>query len=290
MKVLVSGANGMLARAVREKLSQEHELFLTDVGEMNILDKAEIKKVCDIAKPNLILNCAAYTAVDKAEEDEAFARRLNAEGPANLAAECKERGIPLVSISTDFVFFGDGSHPMKEDDPTAPKGVYAVTKREGELAIENSGCEFLIVRTAWLYGKGGKNFPDTMIKLAKERDLLTVVNDQVGSPTYTVDLAEALLNLISAEARGYYHFTNQGGISWFDFACGAIEEAKELGIIEKDKQVEVKPVTTQEFPRPAPRPNYSVLCLEKYQKATGKTPPEWREALKRYLVSTLAPR
>ncbi|MBR4466146.1 dTDP-4-dehydrorhamnose reductase, partial [bacterium] len=263
----------------------EHELFLTDVGEMNILDKAEIKKVCDIAKPHLILNCAAYTAVDKAEEDEAFARRLNAEGPANLAGECKERGIPLVSISTDFVFFGDGSHPMKEDDPTAPRGVYAVTKREGELAIEKSGCVFLIVRTAWLYGKGGKNFPDTMIKLAKERELLTVVNDQVGSPTFTQDLAEALLNLISVGARGYYHFTNQGGISWYDFACGAIEEAYALGMIDKAHKVTVKPVTTKEFPRPAPRPAYSVLCLEKYSKATGKTPPEWREALRRYLKS-----
>ena len=285
MKILVSGANGMLARAVRERLSREHELFLTDVGEMNILDKAEIKKVCDIAKPHLILNCAAYTAVDKAEEDEAFARRLNAEGPANLAGECKERGIPLVSISTDFVFFGDGSHPMKEDDPTAPRGVYAVTKREGELAIEKSGCEFLIVRTAWLYGKGGKNFPDTMIKLAKERELLTVVNDQVGSPTFTKDLAEALLNLISAEARGYYHFTNRGGISWYDFACGAIEEAYALGMIDKAHKVDVKPVSTKEFPRPAPRPAYSVLSLEKYRSATGKTPPEWREALRRYLKS-----
>lgn len=285
MKILVSGANGMLARAVRERLSREHELFLTDVGEMNILDKAEIKKVCDIAKPHLILNCAAYTAVDKAEEDEAFARRLNAEGPANLAGECKERGIPLVSISTDFVFFGDGSHPMKEDDPTAPSGVYAVTKREGELAIEKSGCEFLIVRTAWLYGKGGKNFPDTMIKLAKERELLTVVNDQVGSPTFTQDLAEALLNLISVGARGYYHFTNQGGISWYDFACGAIEEAYALGMIDKAHKVDVKPVSTKEFPRPAPRPAYSVLSLEKYRSATGKTPPEWREALRRYLKS-----
>lgn len=285
MKILVSGANGMLARAVRERLSREHELFLTDVGEMNILDKAEIKKVCDIAKPHLILNCAAYTAVDKAEEDEAFARRLNAEGPANLAGECKERGIPLVSISTDFVFFGDGSHPMKEDDPTAPRGVYAVTKREGELAIEKSGCEFLIVRTAWLYGKGGKNFPDTMIKLAKERELLTVVNDQVGSPTFTQDLAEALLNLISVGARGYYHFTNQGGISWYDFACGAIEEAYALGMIDKAHKVDVKPVSTKEFPRPAPRPAYSVLSLEKYRSATGKTPPEWREALRRYLKS-----
>ena len=285
MKILVSGANGMLARAVRERLSREHELFLTDVGEMNILDKAEIKKVCDIAKPHLILNCAAYTAVDKAEEDEAFARRLNAEGPANLAGECKERGIPLVSISTDFVFFGDGSHPMKEDDPTAPRGVYAVTKREGELAIEKSGCEFLIVRTAWLYGKGGKNFPDTMIKLSKERELLTVVNDQVGSPTFTQDLAEALLNLISVGARGYYHFTNQGGISWYDFACGAIEEAYALGMIDNAHKVDVKPVSTKEFPRPAPRPAYSVLCLEKYTKATGKTPPEWREALRRYLKS-----
>ena len=285
MRILVSGANGMLARAVRERLSKEHKLFLTDVGEMNILRPEEISAVCDEVRPELILNCAAYTAVDKAEEDEAFARKLNADGPRNLAKECLIRGIPLVSISTDFVFFGDGSHPMKEDDPTAPRGVYAVTKREGELEIEKSGCEFLIVRTAWLYGKGGKNFPDTMIKLAKERDLLTVVSDQVGSPTYTVDLAEALANLIAKNARGYFHFTNRGDISWYDFACGAIEEAKNFGIIPKDKPVTVKPVGTKDFPRPAPRPSYSVLSLEKYESATGKTPPEWREALKRYLGS-----
>ena len=283
MRILLAGANGMLARAIKRTLSGEHKLFLTDVGEMNILKKEEIGKVCDLARPELILNCAAYTAVDKAEEDEAFARKLNAEGPRNLAEECAKRGIPLVHISTDFVFFGDGSHPMKEDDPTAPRGVYAVTKREGELEIEKSGCEYLIVRTAWLYGKGGKNFPDTMIKLARERDLLTVVSDQVGSPTYAADLAEALANLIRIGARGYFHFTNQGGISWYDFACGAIEEAKNFGILPKDKPVTVKPVGTKDFPRPAPRPSYSVLSLEKYERATGKTPPEWREALKRYL-------
>ncbi|MBO7436085.1 dTDP-4-dehydrorhamnose reductase [bacterium] len=285
MRILLAGANGMLARAVRKTLSGEHKLFLTDVGEMNILKPEEIRRVCDLTEPELILNCAAYTQVDKAEEDEAFARKLNAEGPANLARECAARKIPLVHISTDFVFFGDGSHPMKEDDPASPRGVYAVTKREGELEIEKSGCEYLIVRTAWLYGVGGKNFPLTMLNLAKDRDLLTVVSDQVGSPTFTNDLAWALKNLIAAGARGFVHFTNDsaGGISWYDLACATVEEARKLGLLPAGKKVEVKPVSTSEFPRPAPRPAFSVLCLEKFTRLTGLKPPEWREALVRYL-------
>ena len=275
----------MLARAVRRTLAGEHSLFLTDVGEMNILKKEEIKRICDLIEPELILNCAAYTAVDKAEEDQAFARALNAEGPSNLAHECAKRHIPLVHISTDFVFFGDGSRPMKEDDPTSPQGVYAVTKREGEELIEKSGCDYLIVRTAWLYGVGGKNFPLTMLNLAKDRDLLTVVHDQVGSPTFTNDLAWALKNLIACGARGFVHFTNDsgGGISWFDLACATIEEAQKLGLLPAGKKVEVKPVTTKEFPRPAPRPAYSVLCLDKFTALTGLKPPHWREALVRYL-------
>jgi len=283
MRILLAGANGMLAGAVRKTLSREHRLFLTDVAEMNILKKEEIARVCDLVKPEMILNCAAYTAVDKAEEDEEFARALNARGPANLAGECAARRIPLVHISTDFVFFGDGSHPLKEDDPTDPRGVYAVTKREGELAIEKSGCPYLIVRTAWLYGPGGKNFPDTMIKLARERDLLTVVSDQIGSPTYAADLACALRELIKRGVLGYVHFTNEGTASWYDLARATIEEAKELGILPAGKAVVVKPVGTKDFPRPAPRPAYSVLSKEKYRALTGQTPPPWRDALIRYL-------
>lgn len=285
MRILISGAGGMLARAVRENFSRDNLLFLTDVAEMNILDPAAIESTFAAAKPELLLNCAAYTAVDKAEEDEDFARALNARGPANLAAQCARAGIPMVHISTDFVFFGDGSHPMREDDPTDPRGVYAVTKREGELAIEQSGCEYLIVRTAWLYGKGGKNFPDTMLKLAATKDELMVVNDQKGSPTYTVDLAQGLRELIEARARGYVHFTNHGACTWYDLACAAVEEGRKLGLLSPDRNPEMKPCTTEEFPRPAPRPAYSVMCTDKFREITGHYPPEWREALVRYLKS-----
>ena len=289
MRLLISGASGMLARAVKRNFAKDNTLFLTDVGEMNILEPESIKKVFDLVKPEILINCAAYTAVDKAEEDETFARKLNAEGPKNLAAACAAAKIPLVHISTDFVFFGDGSHPMREDDKTDPRGVYAITKREGEIEIEKSGCEFLIVRTAWLYGKGGKNFPDTMINLAKNHPTLKVVNDQKGSPTFTEDLAQGLRELIAAKARGFVHFTNHGACTWYDLAKAAIEEAKNLGLLAPTINPEIIPCTTEEFPRPAPRPAFSVMCVDKYKSITGHYPPEWREALCRYLKGLLCP-
>ena len=283
MKILLTGANGMLANDVKFTKPSDVQLIETDVDELDITNINAVENFCAENYPELILNCAAYTAVDKAEEDEQTAFAVNATGPKNLAQTAAKLQIPFVHVSTDYVFFGDGSAPMKEDDPCEPKGVYAKTKRAGELEIEKSDAKWLTVRTSWLYGLQGNNFPDTMIRLANERDTLTVVNDQKGSPTFSRDLAAALWKLISLGETGYFHFSNSGECTWFDFAVETIKIAKNFGLVPKEKKVNVLPVTSDKFPRPAPRPTYSVMSLEKYTRATGAPPRPWQEALNNYL-------
>jgi len=283
MKILLTGANGMLAADVIITKPDNVTLIETDVDELDITNSDAVNDFCKKNKPDLIFNCAAYTAVDKAEEDEKTAFAVNAIGPKNLASAAANLNIPFVHVSTDYVFFGDGSAPMKEDDPCDPKGVYAKTKRAGEIEIEKAGGKWLTVRTSWLYGLNGNNFPDTMIRLANERDTLTVVNDQKGSPTFSFDLASALWKLISLDQTGYFHFSNSGECSWFDFAVEIINRAKKFGLVPKEKNIEILPVTSDKFPRPAPRPNYSVMSLDKYTKAVGKPPRPWQEGLEYYL-------
>jgi len=283
MKILLTGANGMLAADVKITKPENVSLIETDVDELDITNANAVDNFCNKEKPDLILNCAAYTAVDKAEEDKEIAYAVNTTGPKNLAQTAAKLNIPFVHVSTDYVFFGDGSAPMKENDECDPKGVYAKTKRAGELEIEDAGGKWLIVRTSWLYGLRGNNFPDTMIRLASERDALTVVNDQKGSPTFSRDLAEALWKLIELQKTGYFHFSNSGECTWFDFAVETISVAKEFGLLPKEKNIDVQPVTSDKFPRPAPRPAYSVMALEKYIQATGETPRSWQDGLRNYL-------
>ena len=283
MKILLTGANGMLAADVKITKPNSVSLIETDVDELDITNANAVDNFCKHEKPDLILNCAAYTAVDKAEEDKEIAYAVNTTGPKNLAQTAAKLNIPFVHVSTDYVFFGDGSAPMKENDECDPKGVYAKTKRAGELEIEEAGGKWLTVRTSWLYGLRGNNFPDTMIRLASERDALTVVNDQKGSPTFSRDLAEALWKLIELQKTGYFHFSNSGECTWFDFAVETISVAKEFGILPKEKNIDVQPVTSDKFPRPAPRPAYSVMALEKYIQATGETPRSWQDGLRNYL-------
>jgi dTDP-4-dehydrorhamnose reductase len=283
MKILLTGANGMLAADVKITKPNSVSLIETDVDELDITNANAVDNFCKHEKPDLILNCAAYTAVDKAEEDKEIAYAVNTTGPKNLAQTAAKLNIPFVHVSTDYVFFGDGSAPMKENDECDPKGVYAKTKRAGELEIEDAGGKWLTVRTSWLYGLRGNNFPDTMIRLASERDALTVVNDQKGSPTFSRDLAEALWKLIELQKTGYFHFSNSGECTWFDFAVEAIKLAKDFGILPKEKNIDVQPVTSDKFPRPAPRPAYSVMALEKYIQATGETPRSWQDGLRNYL-------
>ena len=283
MKILLTGANGMLAADVKITKPENVSLIETDVDELDITNANAVDNFCNKEKPDLILNCAAYTAVDKAEEDKEIAYAVNTTGPKNLTQTAAKLNIPFVHVSTDYVFFGDGSAPMKENDDCDPKGVYAKTKRAGELEIEDAGGKWLIVRTSWLYGLRGNNFPDTMIRLASERDALTVVNDQKGSPTFSRDLAEALWKLIELQKTGYFHFSNSGECTWFDFAVETISVAKEFGLLPKEKNIDVQPVTSDKFPRPAPRPAYSVMALEKYIQATGETPRSWQDGLRNYL-------
>ena len=283
MKILLTGANGMLAADVKITKPENVSLIETDVDELDITNANAVDNFCEHEKPDLILNCAAYTAVDKAEEDKETAYAVNTTGPKNLAQTAAKLNIPFVHVSTDYVFFGDGSAPMKENDKCDPKGVYAKTKRAGELEIEDAGGKWLTVRTSWLYGLRGNNFPDTMIRLAGERDVLTVVDDQKGSPTFSRDLAEALWKLIKLQKTGYFHFSNSGECTWFDFAVETISVAKEFGLLPKEKNIDVQPVTSDKFPRPAPRPAYSVMALEKYIQATGETPRSWQDGLRNYL-------
>lgn len=286
MKILITGANGMLAKAVRERFKEE-ELILTDVAELDITNLEAVKKFVKESKPDVIINCAAYTAVDKAEEDLDLARKINADGPKNLAIAAKENNCKLVHISTDYVFGGNLplEETYKEDDPKAPETVYGVTKLEGEENIKENMEKYYIFRTAWLYGDGN-NFVRTMTKVAlgkkdlpQEEKFVTVVADQYGSPTYAVDLAQYIYEALEKEIPyGIYHATNEGFTTWYEFTK---EIYKILGI-----ECEVKPVTTEEFPRPAKRPANSKLCKEKLKKA-GINIPKWQDALKRYLESDI---
>ncbi len=283
MIILLTGSKGMLAADVKLLKPADVTLVETDVEELDITNAQGVQAFCEESAPDLILNCAAYTAVDNAETDKETALAVNTVGPKNLAETAAARGIPFVHVSTDYVFFGDGSHPLREDDACAPRGVYAESKRAGEIAIEQAGGHWLIVRTSWLYGPRGKNFPDTMLRLAREKDRLTVVNDQIGSPTFSRDLAEAIWTLIKVNAAGYYHFSNTGACTWYEFAVETVRQAKEMGLFPKEREVKFVPVTSDEFPRPAPRPAYSVMATEKYAKTVGAPPRAWQEALRAFL-------
>lgn len=275
MKILITGANGMLAKAVREKFKNE-ELVLTDVEELDITNLKQVEKFVDGCKPNVIINCAAYTAVDKAEEDLDLARKINADGPKNLAIAAKKANSILVHISTDYVFGGNLSleEIYKEDDEKAPETVYGITKLEGENAIIANTEKYYIFRTAWLYGDGN-NFVRTMLKLGKEKETLTVVSDQHGSPTYAVDLANIIAQALEKNIPyGIYHATNLGFTTWYDFTKEIFKVA--------NISCNVVPVTSEEFVRPAKRPKNSMMAKEKLLDA-GVEIPSWEDALERYL-------
>ncbi len=286
MKIVITGANGMLAKSVIKRFENE-ELILTDVKELDITDSEAVETFIRNNKPDVIINCAAYTAVDKAEEALEIARKINADGPKNLAIAAKNNNCILVHISTDYVFGGNLplNEVYSEEDPKAPETVYGVTKLEGEKNIEENTKEYYIFRTAWLYGDGN-NFVRTMSKVAlgkkdfpKEERFVTVVSDQHGSPTYAVDLAEYIYEALEKEIPyGIYHATNGGFTTWYEFTK---EIYKILGI-----ECEVRPVTTKEFPRPAKMPTNSKLSKEKLEK-TGINILKWQDALKRYLESDI---
>lgn len=277
MKILITGANGMLAKAVIKKFENE-ELILTDVEELDITDLMKVQEFVKKTKPDLVINCAAYTAVDRAEEQKELAYKINAIGPKNLAIASKENDAVLVHISTDYVFGGDKpqTEDYSEDDEKNPQAVYGITKLEGEKYIENNCSKYYIFRTAWLYGEGN-NFVRTMIELSKTHDEVSVVDDQHGSPTYAVDLASIINQAIEKQIPyGVYNATNLGYTTWYDFT-------REIYRLKNIKCL-VKPVSTEEFPRPAKRPHNSQMSKEKLLR-NGIIIPEYKDALKRYLDS-----
>ncbi|MBO4942130.1 MAG: dTDP-4-dehydrorhamnose reductase [Muribaculaceae bacterium] len=278
MNILVTGANGQLGNCMRNVAAESVDNYIfTDVAELDITDAEAVSLMVKGNDIKVIVNCAAYTNVDKAESDEAFAEKLNAEAVGNLAQAVKANDGTLIHISTDYVFGGStGNTPRTEDEPVNPTGVYGLTKLHGEQAIASSGCKSLIFRTAWLYSEFGKNFVKTMLDLTAARPELKVVFDQVGTPTYAHDLADAIFNIIENrmyEGReGVYHYSNEGVCSWYDFTKVIARTAGNTGCA-------IEPCHSDEFPSPVVRPSYSVLDKTKFKNVFGLRVPYWTDSL-----------
>lgn len=281
MKVLVTGVKGQLGYDVVNELTKRgHEAVGVDVDEMDITDGEACRQVITEANPDAVIHCAAYTAVDAAEDNVDLCRRVNADGTRNIALVCRDLDIKMVYISTDYVFDGQGTRPWEPDDARDPLNVYGVTKCEGEMAVEELVKKFFIVRIAWVFGVNGKNFIRTMLRLGEERGAVSVVDDQIGSPTYTYDLARLLVDMTESEHYGRYHATNEGFCSWYEFAC---EIFKQAGMAE----VKVTSVDSSQFPAKAKRPMNSRMDKSKLA-ANGFEPlPAWQDALNRYLKEIL---
>ncbi|MEW6002902.1 MAG: dTDP-4-dehydrorhamnose reductase [Nitrospirota bacterium] len=273
MKILVTGSRGMLAQDLIPLLKEEYEVFAFSGEELDITDKNSLYNAFTSVKADFAINCAGYTKVDKAEEEKEKAFLVNGIGVQNLSLMCADAGIPLLHISTDYVFDGEKKRPYMPFDSTNPINIYGISKLAGEKYIQWILDKFYILRTSWLYGRGGENFVFAILRLAKERSEIRVINDQIGSPTSTITLTKGIRRLIESGAYGIYHITDEteGGISWFEFA-------KEIIRISGLK-TEVIPVTTDQYPRPAKRPMYSVLDTEMTRLATGFISDNWRVAL-----------
>ena len=288
MNILVTGSNGQLGNEMRlvSRHSTDHYIF-TDVVEteglettlLDITDLAAVREIVRANDVNVIVNCAAYTNVDKAESDEALCELLNAKAPENLAVAMKEVGGLLVHISTDYVFGGDPYNtPCKEDQKGTPTGVYGATKLRGEQNIQATGVDYIIIRTAWLYSEFGRNFVKTMLSLTATKPQLKVVFDQTGTPTYALDLAEAIFNIVEQRKykgnTGTYHFSNEGVCSWYDFTKLIVE-------IAGNTTCDIQPCHSDEFPSPVKRPAYSVLDKTKIKETFQLTIPYWTDSLRK---------
>ena len=276
MRVLVTGVKGQLGYDVMNELAKRgYEGGGVDVEEMDITDARKVDEVITKAQVDKVVHCAAYTAVDAAEDNVELCRRVNAEGTENIAKVCKRLDLPMVYLSTDYVFDGEGERPWEPDDERDPLNVYGQTKYEGELAVERNLDKYFIVRIAWVFGVNGKNFIKTMLNLAQNHDTITVVDDQVGSPTYTYDLARLLVDMIETEKYGRYHATNEGLCTWYEFAKEIFRQA---GV-----DVKVVPVTSEQFQAKARRPHNSRMDKDKLEAMGFQRLPSWQDALSRYL-------
>ncbi|WP_333807779.1 dTDP-4-dehydrorhamnose reductase [Flavobacterium sp.] len=279
MVVLVTGANGQLGQSI-QFIADKYpniQFVYTDFQEMDITNLENCKTVFATHKPQFCINTAAYTAVDKAESEQEKAHLINALGPENLANVCKEFDTILLHISTDFIFDGTSTTPYKESDIPNPQSVYGQTKLDGELAIQKNWEKHIIVRTSWVYSQFANNFMKTMLRLASERDSLSVVNDQIGTPTYAVDLAEVLMKIVQSSiihhpsSFGIYNFSNEGQCSWYDFAAAIFHQ--------KRIEIDLKSIPTTSYPTPAKRPSYSVLDKTKIKKVFGIKLKDWKASL-----------
>ncbi len=288
MKILVTGVKGQLGYDVVNELTKRgHEAVGVDIEEMDITNKASVEQVLREVLPDAVIHCAAWTAVDAAEDCPEKVHLVNAVGTENIACLCKELGCKMMYISTDYVFDGQGTVPWQPDcKEYEPLNVYGKTKLEGELAVVNHVDRYFIVRIAWVFGKNGKNFIKTMLNIGKKLDTIKVVNDQIGTPTYTFDLARLLVDMIETEKYGYYHATNEGGyISWYDFTKEIFRQAVQMGHDEyREERLKVYPVTTEEYGvSKAKRPFNSRLDKSKLTEKGFLPLPTWQDALRRYL-------
>lgn len=278
MKILITGANGQLGNEMRviAKSNTQHEFVFTDVQELNICDKDAVNAFFKEGHFDFVVNCAAYTAVTNAEKDFDKSLALNRDAVRNIGEAAAENGTKVIHISTDYVFDGTAHTPYTEDMPVNPQSVYGKTKYEGEAALTQSGCDYVIIRTAWLYSSFGNNFVKTMIKLGKTRDKLTVIFDQIGSPTYAADLAKAIMTIINSEkfVTGTYNFSNEGVCSWYDFA-------KAIHRLYGLHNCDVQPLETKLYPDDTPRPAYSVLNKAKIKNTYKVSIPHWYESLEK---------
>jgi len=278
-KILITGANGQVGREFQALApNADFDFCFVDIAELDITNAGAVRSFFDQNALDFCVNCAAYTAVDKAESDSETARKVNVDGVGHLAENCARKGIPLVHLSTDYVYHNDQNRPFKEDDPVHPRGVYAQTKLEGDRLALRLHPQTLILRTSWVYSAYGHNFVKTMLRLGRERDQLTVIFDQIGTPTWARDIAETILFILekiqvdATDAFGVFHYSNEGVTSWYDFAK-AIFELTETGC-------KVLPIETKDYPTPASRPPFSVLNKGKIKARFGLEIPHWRDSLK----------
>lgn len=279
MKILVTGAHGQLGNALQEELAGDKsiEAIYTDYEDLDITDPAAVDRFLEDNPVDMVVNCAAYTAVDKAESDDLKAAAINTGAVGNLGQAAAKHGIKVIHISTDYVFSGENFRPYEENDEPYPQSIYGRTKLEGEGLLTSFCKDTIIIRTAWLYSEFGNNFVKTMLRLSGERDELNVVSDQIGSPTYAGDLAAAIHTVISSNKwiPGIYHFTDEGVASWYDFTKAIFELS--------GKQTKVNPIRTAQYPTPAKRPLYSVLSKNKIKQNYGIQIPYWRDSLEKCL-------
>lgn len=283
MRVVITGANGQLGRELIQSALADAEVIALDRDKLDISDNLAVHALLSEFKPDVVINAAAYTAVDKAEQEQTLAFAVNADGPRHLAASCSEHGARFIHVSTDFVFDGHSTTPYLSDDETNPLGVYGASKLEGERnVIAQYPDGSLIVRVGWLYSRFGQNFVKTMLRLMAERDELGVVADQIGTPTHAAGLAQALWQFADKSfTTGIYHWSDAGVASWYDFAVAIMEEAVAVGILEK--AISVKPIRTVDYPTPARRPRYSVLDKTATWTHLDLKPLHWRVALRQML-------